>query len=283
MRIPPRSEERRTKPWSRPMASDACLTSWNSTNATGDPPLLCILSRLKPWKLLNKSLSSCSEENCPKLATNRVEQGELLVWAAMDTPGLWEDVCWTCSVPAPAVLTLVLRGLVRMGVAAIGGCGRAADTAWGEATMVGWWIWGRVWNVHSGTWARAGCCMRAWWWRAAVGAANSGYAARGCGAHVSVAPGKKAALSSCPVIGWISVGWVAAGCGLCCLGLVTFVLLFANSNLNVCGKSGSNLTPCKSCLAASAALLELKVTNPTGEVFLPFLFVTFNREPSYPL
>lgn len=47
----------------------------------------------------------------------------------MDTPGLWEDVCWTCSAPAPAVLTLVLRGLVRMGVAAIGGCGRAADTA----------------------------------------------------------------------------------------------------------------------------------------------------------
>lgn len=145
MRIPPRSEERRTKPWSRPMASDACLTScqsipscnvsgcfftdnaiiiflftilfnmqiedltwyfvsqksilkpiyltknknliwmflylkktvcpsldgcvpylyivsnrrealtWNSTNATGDPPLLCILSRLKPWKLKTES------------------------------------------------------------------------------------------------------------------------------------------------------------------------------------------------------------------------------------
>lgn len=50
--------------------------------------------------------------------------------------------------------------------------------------------------TRTGTWARAGCCMRAWWWRAAVGAANSGYAARGCGAHVSVAPGKKAALSS---------------------------------------------------------------------------------------
>lgn len=50
--------------------------------------------------------------------------------------------------------------------------------------------------TRTGTWARAGCCIRAWWWRAAVGAANSGYAARGCGAHVSVAPGKKAALSS---------------------------------------------------------------------------------------
>lgn len=104
----------------------------------------CVITRDRSHTyLLNKSLSSCSEENCPKLATNRVEQGELLVWAAMDTPGLWEDVCWTCSVPAPAVLTLVLRGLVRMGVAAIGGCGRAADTAWGEATMVGWWICGK--------------------------------------------------------------------------------------------------------------------------------------------
>ena len=48
-----------------------------------------------------------------------------------------------------------------------------------------------------------------------------------------------------PVMGWISVGWVAAGWGLCCLGLVTFVLLFANSNLNVCGRSGSNRTPWK--------------------------------------
>lgn len=27
-------------------------------------------------------------------------------------------------------------------------------------------------------------------------------------------------------------------------GLVTLVLLFANSNLRVCGKSGSNLIPC---------------------------------------
>jgi hypothetical protein len=68
--------------------------------------------------LLKRSFSSCSEENCPRLATNSVEHGELLVCAAADTPGLCEVVC-TCSVPA--VLTLVLRGLVKMGVAAMGG------------------------------------------------------------------------------------------------------------------------------------------------------------------
>lgn len=104
--------------------------------------LFYIRLRLYGSYLLNKSLSSCSEENWPRLATNRVEQGELLVWA--DIPGLWHDV-WTCRDPAAAAaaaaeLTVVLRGLVRMGVAAMGGWGRAADTAWGEATMVGWWI-----------------------------------------------------------------------------------------------------------------------------------------------
>lgn len=47
-----------------------------------------------------------------------------------------------------------------------------------------------------------------------------------------------------PVSGWMIVGCVAAGCGDCCLGLVTFVLLLANSSLRVCGRSGSNLMPC---------------------------------------
>ena len=47
-----------------------------------------------------------------------------------------------------------------------------------------------------------------------------------------------------PASGCMSVGCVAAGCGDCCLGLVTLVLLLANSSLRVCGKSGSNLTPC---------------------------------------
>lgn len=50
-------------------------------------------------------------------------------------------------------------------------------------------------------------------------------------------------LYSRPVRGCINVGCVA-GWGLCCLGFVTLVLLLANSNLKVCGRSGSNLTPC---------------------------------------
>ena len=47
-----------------------------------------------------------------------------------------------------------------------------------------------------------------------------------------------------PVMGCTSVGCVAAGWGDCCFGFVTFVLLLANSSLSVCGRSGSNRTPC---------------------------------------
>ena len=36
----------------------------------------------------------------------------------------------------------------------------------------------------------------------------------------------------------------------------------------------------RSCLAASALALLLKVTKPTGDAVLPFLLVTFNKEPS---
>ena len=36
----------------------------------------------------------------------------------------------------------------------------------------------------------------------------------------------------------------------------------------------------RSCLAASALARLLKVTNPTGEAVLPFLLVTFSRDPS---
>ena len=39
------------------------------------------------------------------------------------------------------------------------------------------------------------------------------------------------------------VGCVEAGCGDCCLGLATLVLLLANSKRSVCGMSGSNRTP----------------------------------------
>ena len=47
--------------------------------------------------------------------------------------------------------------------------------------------------------------------------------------------------------GCTSGGWVIAPAmvaGLCCLGLLTLVLLFANSSLIVWGRSGSNRTPC---------------------------------------
>lgn len=47
-----------------------------------------------------------------------------------------------------------------------------------------------------------------------------------------------------PVRGCIKVGCVLAALAACCLGLLTLVLLLANSSLMVCGMSGSNLTPC---------------------------------------
>lgn len=54
-------------------------------------------------------------------------------------------------------------------------------------------------------------------------------------------------LSRCylrPVSGCTSGGCVRAGGATICLGLLTFVLDFANSNRMVWGRSGSNLTPC---------------------------------------
>lgn len=47
-----------------------------------------------------------------------------------------------------------------------------------------------------------------------------------------------------PVRGCIKVGCVLAALAGCCLGLLTFVLLLANSSRIVWGMSGSNLTPC---------------------------------------
>ena len=44
--------------------------------------------------------------------------------------------------------------------------------------------------------------------------------------------------------GCTSGGCVRAGGATICLGLLTFVLDFANSNRMVWGRSGSNLTPC---------------------------------------
>ncbi len=49
---------------------------------------------------------------------------------------------------------------------------------------------------------------------------------------------------------WMSCGCAAGGCGDCCFGLVTLVLLLANSRRRVCGRSGSNRTPC--CTRESA-------------------------------
>ena len=50
-----------------------------------------------------------------------------------------------------------------------------------------------------------------------------------------------------PVRGCTSWGWVmdvAIVAGIICFGLLTFVLLLANSNRMVWGRSGSNRTPC---------------------------------------
>ena len=75
----------------------------------------------------------------------------------------------------------------------------------------------------------------------------------------------------------------AAGGDDCCFGLLTLVLLFANSRRIVCGRSGSKRTPCcRSCFADSAPARDEKVTKPTGDEVFPFLEVTLRSEPSYP-
>lgn len=63
------------------------------------------------------------------MATNSVEHGAL--FGVSGTPGL--DV----AAAAAGVVLIVLIGLVKIGVAAIGWCGKAADTAEG-AIMAGW-------------------------------------------------------------------------------------------------------------------------------------------------
>jgi len=62
------------------------------------------------------------------------------------------------------------------------------------------------------------------------------------------------------------------------------ILFFVNTD-SIRFKTGYLLLcfpTCRSCLAASAPALELKVTKPTGEAVFPFLLVTFSSEPSYP-
>lgn len=87
----------------------------------------------------------------------------------------------------------------------------------------------------------------------------------------------------CPVSGCMRVGCELVRLAEGCLGLLTLVLLFANSSLIVCGISGSKRTPCcRSCFAASAPARVLNVTKPTGEAVFPFLLVTFSKDPSYP-
>ena len=51
-------------------------------------------------------------------------------------------------------------------------------------------------------------------------------------------------VDSRPGKGCIIAGWGAAAGGSCGLGLLTLVLLLANSSLMVCGMSGSKRTPC---------------------------------------
>jgi len=130
----------------------------------------------------------------------------------------------------------------------------------------------------TGSW----CCMLAWWSNACCWScwSCSALKLRGCGQR-SVPAWMNAGLSACPVRGCTSGGCDRAGGATICLGLLTFVLDLANSNRMVCGRSGSNRTPCcRSCLAASAPARELNVTNPTGLAVFPFFEVTFSKDPS---
>merc|ERR1719412_1542080 len=122
-----------------------------------------------------------------------------------------------------------------------------------------------------------GCCVTALVFTICLGLLAK---LRGWG-HRSAPVWIKAGLSACPVRGCTMGCCVTALVFTICLGLLTLVLDLANSSLMVCGRSGSNLTPCwRSCLAASALARLLRVTNPTGEAVLPFLLVTFRRDPS---
>ena len=81
--------------------------------------------------LLNKSFNSCSEENCPRLATNSVEHGEFDVTPLR--PG--ELAAPFTAAGSAEPLTAVgnpLTGLVKIGVAPIVGWGKVAEI------IVGW-------------------------------------------------------------------------------------------------------------------------------------------------
>lgn len=55
-------------------------------------PFVCIRRRQKPGILEKTSLSSCSDTNCPKLATNSVEQGAFAANGGFDgCAGLFEE------------------------------------------------------------------------------------------------------------------------------------------------------------------------------------------------
>ena len=81
------------------------------------------LQYTKPY-LLNKSFNSCSDENCPRLATNKVEHGEF-----DDTPLRPGELAEPFTAGSPCM------GLVKIGVAPIApivGCGNVAEI------IVGW-------------------------------------------------------------------------------------------------------------------------------------------------
>lgn len=63
------------------------------------------------------------------------------------------------------------------------------------------------------------------------------------------------------------------------IGIESHTLVARQTNRSYDGASVFSLTV-SSCLAVSASIRLAKVTKPTGDKFLPFLFVTFKRLPS---
>lgn len=123
-------------------------------------------SSLSVIHLLKASLSSCSETNCPKLATNKVEQGIWFCWWWFDPPpplppeldptGLdmagdaatkWAGGIWAC-------IACIVAALIAAAVAAW----LIAAAAW---LTPGWWATVNWWGPESP-------CVAAWWAKAAA-------------------------------------------------------------------------------------------------------------------
>lgn len=254
--------------------------------------------------LLKASFNSCSETNCPRFATNRVEHGGvevvddepepaglLIVELAVTMCCGWICACIACITAAWLIGTDSCCGTNERGTSGRSEGSRALTHRQLERRV--------VYGPELECRGYGNLCIG----KAMVRPAVTGLQERAqihCNdprvrGRNGTGFGRKAVMcSDCvrdsvylrPVSGWTaSAGCVAAAGGDdCCFGLLTLVLLFANSSRMVCGRSGSKRTPpcCRSCFADSAPARVENVTNPTGDEVFPFLEVTFRSEPSYP-